>query len=222
MAAEEQTGWRFSEEPSATLAYADSNVAAFEAVCEAEKIGPEIPVALALDTGGQDDGVSVDVVFASDTFDATYVGKVRERRVQLPAGIDDPLWKILRTNETLSFKVEDGTPTAVQLDGAAAVTTPFLRTCRAQFAAADAAVPETDMTAESFVCEDGTKFQAVFDNSRSYSIALLTVDGESEVVLIQGPSGSGVRYSNGDDTLHTKGDDALLMRGVEIRRCHVK
>ena len=68
----------------------------------------------------------------------------------------------------------------------------------------------------------GTTFEARFDNSRSYSVALLTLDGDPEIALIQGPSGSGVRYSNGDYTLHTKGDDALLSRGDELRRCRAK
>lgn len=79
-----------------------------------------------------------------------------------------------------------------------------------------------EVMTEAYVCEDGTTFEARFDNSWTYSIAVLMLKDQAEIPLIQAPSGSGVIYSNGDYTLHTKADSAVLMRNDKTWLCKAK
>jgi membrane-bound inhibitor of C-type lysozyme len=225
LAAAEQPGWTFTKEPEVSLAYRLPRLKAdaFRAICQSGTIGPEIPVTLRLDTGTHRDGISVDVGFQSEGFVATYVSRVNGKGVvKLPLGIEDPLWTILKTKERLSFGLTGLEATAIPLKGAPDVAKAFLDVCRAQFAAADAATPEGKLSEKTFACEDGTVLRARFDNSRAYSVALISQDGKPEVPLIQVESGSGAKYSNGDYTLHTKGDGAQLSRGKTSWRCQVK
>jgi membrane-bound inhibitor of C-type lysozyme len=225
MAAAEQPGWTFAKEPEVSLAYRlpRLKVDAFRATCESGASGPEIPVTLRLATGTHRDGISVDVGFQSEGFDATYVSSVNGKgAVKLPAGIEDPLWTILKTKDRLSFGLAGLEATAIPLKGAPEATKAFLDVCRAQFAAANAAALEGKLIEKEFACDNGTVLRARFDNSRSYSVAHISQDGKAEVPLIQVESGSGVKYSNGDYTLHTKGDGAQLSRGNTSWRCQVR
>jgi len=225
MAAAEQQGWTFAKEPEASLAYRLPRLKAdaFGAICQSGTTGPEIPITLRLTTGTHRDGISVDVRFQSEGFDTTYVSRVSGKGVvKFPVGIEDPLWTILKTKDRLSFQLTGLEPTAIPLKGAPEAAKAFLNACRTQFTAADAAAQEGKLIEKEFVCEDGTVLRARFDNSRSYSVALISQDGKPEVPLIQVESGSGAKYSNGDYTLHTKGDGALLSRGKTSWRCQVK
>jgi len=98
----------------------------------------------------------------------------------------------------------------------------------AEAAAKDAETSNTDVAdqadvfTESYICKGGKTFQVRFDNSWTYSIAVLSLKDDPEIPLIQAPSGSGVIYSNGDYTLHTKADIAVLMRNDKVWDCKAK
>jgi membrane-bound inhibitor of C-type lysozyme len=72
---------------------------------------------------------------------------------------------------------------------------------------------------ETYSCDDGRKLDVLFDNARDYSIAEVSQDDGPMVPLVQVLSGSGVRYSNGELTLHTKGDQAVLFEGDQTTSC---
>jgi len=225
LSAAEQPGWTFAKEPELSLAYRLPGLKAdaFRAICQTGTSGLEIPVTLRLDTGTHRDGISVDVGFQSEGFNVAYISRVSGKGgVTLPLGIQDPLWTILKTKDRLSFGLAGLEATAIPLKGAPDAAKAFLNACRTEFAAADAAAQEGKLIEKEFACEDGTVLRARFDNSRSYSVALISQDGKPEVPLIQVESGSGAKYSNGDYTLHTKGDGALLSRGKTSWRCRVK
>jgi len=220
------TGQFTSEETGVTTSFvsygiAETDATAFTAECRSDQQGPGIQVMLIVDYGSHANDTPVDVTFSARGGDATYAGTVfiansEYAGVQLNIGIDDPLWKTLRRSRRITFGIKDLAQLPVSLRGSSKAISRFLKACRTQFAASDAAAPEGDMLSYTYSCEDGTQLQARFDNSRSYSVAHFSHNGGPEVALIETVSGSGAQYSNGDYTLRTKGVSALLMRGEKV------
>lgn len=62
----------------------------------------------------------------------------------------------------------------------------------------------------AFRCEDGTRFDATFDNDAE-TLAVVFADGPS-VLLKQGMSGSGIRYEGGGYEFLGKGKSAIVSR----------
>jgi len=79
-------------------------------------------------------------------------------------------------------------------------------------ARADAPLAEKagDVAAESFNCPEGIPLVVEFLNSGSISSATVSIDGSPKTVLKNVESGSGSIYSNGEWTLHVKGDTAII------------
>lgn len=68
---------------------------------------------------------------------------------------------------------------------------------------------------------DATEVTALFFNNRPSEVVLLT-GSEGATRLLQGPSGSGARYSQGDDVFWIKGDQATWQQGrARALQCEV-
>ena len=63
---------------------------------------------------------------------------------------------------------------------------------------------------ESFNCPAGIPLVVEFLNAGSVSIATVSIDGSPKAVLNNLESGSGSMYSNGEWTLHVKGDTVII------------
>ncbi len=205
----------------------ETDAVAFTATCHSGMQGPTMPVLLSVDYGDAPDGAPVTARMRSGTFDATYAAVVSSQSsesagILVQVGANDPLWHVLSHGGSIAFSAGDGQPITVSLEGSSKPVEEFLQTCRSVFAETDAATPRPpQLLTYQYVCDDGTQFRAQFDNSRSYSIAVLSFSDGPEVPLIQAESGSGARYSNGDDTLSTQGDTAVLSRiGKPDVNCH--
>ena len=224
--------WSFSADPAGnnagssaylTFGIPETDAIAFSATCESGLAGPEIPVMLIVDFGANPDGTPVAVEFLSAGFNADYGGEVsvvssEYAGVSLGIGIGDRLWPVLQRNRSVTFGIEGMAQTTVPLAGSATPVRDFLAACRANFAAYDAsATPDIDVV--EYACDDGTSLVVDYDNSRSYSIALVTFGTMTGVALIQVISGSGAKYSNGDMTLHSKADEAYFESGGTGRTC---
>ncbi len=196
----------------------ETDAVAFTATCHSGMQGPSMPVMLSVDYGDAPDGAPMVAHFRSGSFDATYAAAVSSQSSEsaglvAQVGTNDPLWHVLSHNGSITFAAADRQPVTVPLQGSAQPVEDFLQTCRSVFAETDAATPSPSaLMTSQYVCDDGTRFRAQFDNSRAYSIAILSFSDGPEVPLIQAVSGSGVRYANGDDTLSTEGDTAVLSR----------
>ena len=196
----------------------ETDAVAFTATCHSGMQGPAIPVLLSVDYGDAPDGAPLTARMRSGSFDASYAAAVSSQSsesagVLAQVGTNDPLWQVLSHNDSIAFSAGDRQPVTVSLQGSQGPVDDFLQTCRSVFAETDAATPAPPQAMTSqYVCDDGTRFSAQFDNSRAYSIAILSFSDGPEVPLIQVESGSGARYSNGDDTLSTEGDSAVLGR----------
>ena len=75
-----------------------------------------------------------------------------------------------------------------------------------------------------YVCKgefDATEVTALFFNGRPSEVVLLT-GSEGATRLLQGPSGSGARYGQGDDVFWIKGDQATWQQGrARALQCEV-
>jgi membrane-bound inhibitor of C-type lysozyme len=68
---------------------------------------------------------------------------------------------------------------------------------------------------------DATEVTALFFNDRPSEVVLLT-GSEGATRLLQGPSGSGARYVQGDDVFWIKGDQATWQQGrARALQCEV-
>lgn len=208
-----------------TFGIPETDAIAFSARCESGQGGPELMVDLLIDSGDIAPSQPIDVNWQGPNLKATYAGKVFKDSseyagVRLAIGIDDPLWQVFSKTGELVLQAKNLAPVTIPLQGAERPVQDFLKTCRAYFAAFDAAATPEQDNVYLYDCEDGSKLRARYDNSRSYSVAHVSHAGQTEVALIQVVSGSGVKYSNGDLTLHTKAGDALLIDGETVHRCH--
>jgi len=61
-----------------------------------------------------------------------------------------------------------------------------------------------------YTCEEGVPMVVRFENRGDRSLAFISIDGSPEMRLKQIPTGSGVKYSNGEYTILTKGRNAIL------------
>lgn len=203
----------------------ETDAIAFSASCEKGQRGPALMADLLIDFGNIAPSQPIDVNLQGPSLSATYAGKVFKDSseyagVRLAIGIDDPLWQVFSKPGELVLQAENLVPVTIPLQGAESPVQDFLKTCRAYFAAFDAAATPEQDSVYRYDCEDGSRLQARYDNSRSYSVAHVSHAGQAEVALIQVISGSGAKYSNGDLTLHTKAGDALLIDGETVYRCH--
>ena len=227
--------WSFTQSSAGGVAEAVSTLSfgvsqadaiAFDAVCRNSEPGTSVQVLLLIDHGQRQDGDAAPVKFLSAGFDATYAGTVsivssEYAGIRVDVGVDDPLWAVLAKNRRISFGVNGGDSVRVSLRRSAKPVQRFIAACRAHFAAFDAQSQPSavDLKTYQYECEDGSTFQAQFDNSRSYSVAIIAPEGQPKIELKEAVSGSGARYSNGDIELHTKAETALLSQGDKLLRC---
>lgn len=61
-----------------------------------------------------------------------------------------------------------------------------------------------------YACDDGTEFNASFDNSAD--TLTIQLPGEGPLLMQPARSGSGFRFTSGDYEIHGKGPNALLTR----------
>lgn len=71
----------------------------------------------------------------------------------------------------------------------------------------------------NFSCDEGIPLVVTFDNRGATSIATVTHDSNLTVRLPQVVSGSGIQYSDGRYTLHSKGDAAVFSWGDGQHLC---
>lgn len=178
---------------------------------------------LALDFGQRKNGDPVDIDFRAGDFTTRLAGTVsilgdEFAGVLVNIGLDDAFWFALTRGQTLQFSVSGETMRSVPLRGAGAPVRRFVDKCRETFAATDTSTPAAPGAPETYRCVDGSAFQLTIDNSRSYSVATIVMNGRA-ATLVQVPSGSGVLYSNGTVEMHTKGDEALMISPKETVRC---
>lgn len=211
--------------PDHVLSFAipETDAWAFVATCDAGTTGPEIPVMIAVDFGNADDGDVVDVAFDMAGFSAVFDGEVFIENeefagVRVQIGLEDRFWSELPGDGSVSFGTADDAMITVPVQGIAAPLARFLTLCDQTFRSAQAGAMPDIIGPFTYLCEDGVRFTAQFDNSRSYSVAILSMGG-STANLIQVPSGSGALYSNGTVEMHTKGDEALMISNNETIRC---
>lgn len=207
-----------------TFGIPETDAIEFSAHCESGQQEPKITIDLMLDYGDLASDQPIDVNMQGLEFKATYAGKIFQESseyagVRLALEIDDPFWQVFSNTGDLAVQIVNHAPERISLHQAARPVQDFLKACRAYFSTLDAAPPEPE-DVFVYACEDGSQLRARFDNSRSTSIAYVSHGDRSDVALIQVVSGSGVRYSNGELTLHTKAGDALLIEGEKVLRCH--
>lgn len=70
-------------------------------------------------------------------------------------------------------------------------------------------IPELPKMAR-YTCEEGVPMVVRFENRGDRSVAFVSIDGSPEMRLKQIPTGSGVKYSNGEYSIFTKGRNAIL------------
>ncbi len=212
-----------------TLSYAipETDAWRFSAICEAGTIGPEIPVMFAMDFGDRPNGAPVVVHFQAGDLNGDYVGSVSIQSdeyagILVNIGNKDPLWKALTSAQSLTVGTDTGSENTVPLSGIIAPLKRFLSRCENNFAKADAAAPPQIIGPLIYQCENGSKFQASFDNSKSLSIAHLVV-GENHYDLHQVESGSGAKYANETEglILHTKSDFAVFSSDDHETTCKI-
>lgn len=95
-------------------------------------------------------------------------------------------------------------------------------TCAMLLAACNATGRTDNAAAEqTWLCSDGEIFAASYDREHDR----MSLDyGGVILILDRVPAGSGAKYSNGETTFWSKGDQALIMRGGETlhRDCRIK
>lgn len=72
-----------------------------------------------------------------------------------------------------------------------------------------------------FTCDSGKLLSVVYDHRASESIAMTSYDGGRTSFLIQVILGSGTRFANEDDSLHTKGGNAVLTLNGQTFVCEL-
>lgn len=209
-----------------TFGIPETDAIAFNASCESGVQGPSIPVMLLVDFGDRPNGTPMNVDFLTAGFSAEYAGVVEIASseyagIALNIGIEDPLWSVLSRNRQIAFGGAGLPKINIPLTGSAPEVGKFLAACRANFAAYDANVTPT-ISVVDYQCDDGTSLRVGYDNSRSYTVALITYGSMVDMPLVQAISGSGERYSNGDTTLHSKGPNAFFQTGSTERNCTEK
>lgn len=145
---------------------------------------------------------------------------------------DDPLWQMVTGTTSFSYSTAGGGGFTASLPGAGQLGVDFLAACRTRSgSSASPAQPATNgvqpglAVLHRFRCEDGSRLETDFRSTDAYTVALVTHPSmasdivSSNVPLIETVSGSGSAYSNGDYTLQTKGDSAILSRGDRVTRC---
>ena len=102
----------------------------------------------------------------------------------------------------------------------------FKRRALAAFTAAisgflllSAPLSAADITRVEYSCDEGIPLIVEYLNTNSTSIATVSHDSGPKIVLEQVVSGSGVQYSNGEWTLHSKGDTAHISWGDGGHTC---
>lgn len=76
-----------------------------------------------------------------------------------------------------------------------------------------------DITRVEYSCDEGIPLIVEYLNTASTSIATVSHDSGPKMVMEQVVSGSGARYSNGEWTLHSKGDTAIISWGDGGHTC---
>jgi len=71
-----------------------------------------------------------------------------------------------------------------------------------------------------YTCEEGLPMSVLYEQVGDAGLATYTIDGSPEVLLRQVPSGSGATYTNGTDTIFTKGRQAVLETPSGLTRCN--
>lgn len=155
--------------------------------------------------------------------------------IRILISADDPLWQMVTGSAGFSYSAAGAGGFSANLPGAGQLGSDFLAACRSETGASTStAQPATSgveaglAVMHTFLCEDGSRLDAFFQNTDAYTVALVTHPSMSgdimsrNVPLVETVSGSGAAYSNGDYTLQTKGDLAVLSRGNKAISCNAQ
>lgn len=222
--------------PSLTLGSPTHQASIFEAACFGRSDRMIDVVVLRDHEGFKRTGPAV-VSFSGTVGTPAYPGEGVQLQgekdmIRILVSADDPLWQLVTGTSGFSFSTSGGGGFSANLPGAGQLATDFLAACSTESGASSStAQPRTSgvqpglAVIQTFRCEDGSDLEAQYHNTDAYTIALVTHPSmASDIVsrnvpLIETVSGSGSAYSNGDYTLQTKGDSAILSRGNNVTRC---
>lgn len=227
-----QSGSGASSVPSLVFGNAAHQATRFAAVC-LNRADQKIDVILVRDHEGYEQTGPVVVTFAGGTQQLGYPGEGvrlggKKDFVRALVSADDPLWQLLTGNNEFSYTVPGKNGMSATLPGAGQLASDFLAGCRNRTGSNQQGPRSGPGQAQSYSCEDGTRLNAVFENTNAYSVAIVTHPSmasdlvSSNVPLIETVSGSGSAYSNGDYTLQTKNDFAVLTRGSRTVNCNAE
>ena len=197
-----------------TYGIPETDAWSISAYCKAGVGDPAIPVMFALDFSNLEDGSPATVKIAAGELKAEYGGRVSVQGdefagILISIGVTDPLWTALPSGREIMFGLPGREALIVPLNGVKAPLKRFLAGCNDTLSKPRAAVQPEALGPFVYVCEDGTYFQASFSNSHSFSVATLSINGQT-MNLINTNSGSGARYTNGETEFHTKANEGFL------------
>lgn len=222
--------------PSLTLGSPTHQASIFAAACFNLSDGRIDVVLLRDHEGFKKTGAAV-VSFSGTVGTPAYPGEGAQLEgekdmIRILVSPDDPLWQLVTGTTAFSYSTAGGGGFSANLLGAGQLGADFLAACRTGSGASpSAARPATNgvqpglAVIHTFRCRDGSHLEAHFHNADAYTVALVTHPSmasdivSSNVPLIETVSGSGSAYSNGDYTLQTQGDSAVLSRGNTAISC---
>ena len=149
--------------PTAFLQYSipETDAVAFEASCG----GPAGSAARAVfgyDTRDFNEGQAVVLAVSGDGFASELAGKVYGKGlevglsgIQVDLDMEAPVWGAMSNGTALTYRVSEGAPATLQLDGAAEAVGEFRAACRQTAAAAMPEAQAAPAKSRMFLCNDG-------------------------------------------------------------------
>ena len=195
----------------------------FNAECRAGHAGPAIPVMLALDFGSRENGDDVEVRFRTETYDATFAGKVSIQGeeyagIAVEVGVGDAFWPALRRGNVLHSGLAGEHMRLISLRGSNDPVRRFVESCSQIFAEASSSAAPAPDGAHAYECENGRGFDLTIDTSRPDPVATITSEGNS-ATLVQVPGESGTVYAKEPLEMRIEGDVVLMVMPQETVRC---
>lgn len=193
----------------------------------------KIDVILVRDHEGYERTGPVVVTFSNGTQQLGYPGEGlrlggKKDFVRTLVAANDPLWQLLIETNEFSYTVPGEKALSATLPGAGQVASDFLAACRNETGSYGQNQQSNPGQTQFYSCQDGTRLKAVFENTNTYSVAIVTHPSmasdlvSSNVPLIETVSGSGAAYSNGDYALQTKNNFAVLTRDNKALNCNAE
>ncbi len=150
--------------PTAFLQYSipETDAVAFEASCG----GPAGSAARAVfgyDTRDFNEGQAVNLAVSGDGFASELAGKVYGKGlevglsgIQVDLDMEAPVWRAMSNGTALTYRVSEGAPATLRLDGAAEPVRAFRAACRQTAAAAMPEAQAAPAKSRMFLCNDGS------------------------------------------------------------------